>query len=86
MQNRKKAFISIIIDSVRYAIVILIFICLSQFIVTHVIMNAYIPSASMEPGLEEGDYIIGTIYKRKNAHRNRIGIHSSQKLLFLLGG
>ena len=137
MQNRKKAFISIIIDSVRYAIVILIFICLSQFIVTHVIMNAYIPSASMEPGLEEGDYIIGnrmvkryhrgdiaifwsednTYYikrvigiggdhiviknhavyrngkklkepyiKEKNAHRNRIGIHSSQKLLFLLGG
>ena len=77
MQNRKKAFISIIIDSVRYAIVILIFICLSQFIVTHVIMNAYIPSASMEPGLEEGDYIIGNRMV-KRYHRGDIAIFWSE--------
>lgn len=40
-------------------------------------MNAYIPSASMEPGLEEGDYIIGNRMV-KRYHRGDIAIFWSE--------
>lgn len=54
------------------------FIILMQFVVTHIIMNGYIPSASMEPGLKEGDFIIGNRLVKKY-HRGNVAIFWSEE-------
>lgn len=77
MQNRNP-FISIILYTLKYAIIMLSFIILMQFVVTHIIMNGYIPSASMEPGLKEGDFIIGNRLVKKY-HRGNVAIFWSEE-------
>lgn len=77
MQNRNP-FISIILYTLKYAIIMLSFIILMQFAVTHIIMNGYIPSASMEPGLKEGDFIIGNRLVKKY-HRGNVAIFWSEE-------
>ena len=86
-QKRKKIKMQPVLftlkEALKYALVFLAFIATMHYVMLHCIINAYIPSKSMVPTLNVGDYIVGNRMTKEYRRGDVVIFLSEQNKLYI---